>query len=82
MSNLKERENWVGGTTIPTPTTEKLLVLARAYMSLLRAESIDAWDMDQLAMCVMNKRPPHWEERARAYRAVGVALDAIEEGAE
>lgn len=83
MSPRQGRENWVGGIDIPIPTTEKLLVLAKAYMNLLRAESTDAWDMEQLARYEETwKYSPHWEERAKAYRAVGVALDAIEEGAE
>ena len=82
-SQTKGRENWVGGIDIPTPTTKKLLALGRAYMNLLRAESTDAWDMEQLARYEETwKYLSNWEERAKAYRAVGVALDAIEEGAE
>jgi len=83
MMAFEARENWVGGTTILVPTTEHLLALAKAYMSLLRAESTDAWDMEQLARYEETwKHSPFWECRAKAYRAVSIALDAIEEGAE
>jgi len=78
-----KRENWIGGTTIPAPTDEKLLTLGRAYMVLLRAESKNSWDMEQLARWAETwKTHPYWKEIVAAYRGVSIAIEAIEEGEE
>lgn len=70
-------------TMIPMPTNERLLALGKAYLHLLRAENQDSWDMEQLARYEETwKSRPHWEQIAPAYRAVSIALEAIEEDEE